>query len=334
MNIQTVSVILPIYNVEKYLPKSIESVINQTYKFLEIILVDDGSTDRCPEICDTYAEKDDRIKVIHKENGGLSSARNKGIEYAHGEYIYFLDSDDYIDNDLIEYCVKTIVKHNCDIVVFNHVIEDESENEIGISNFKKQEIITESSIERIKYISDILLRYTVGWNAWNRFYKSDIILNNKLFYPDNNIFFAEDQAFALRVSLFQRKLVVVEKRMYHYLQRTTSIMGSSKKPPLTKFVKLCLNFNDYVNSLDETTISNFNKYKNSIFSRFIINELNYSSENFEDSVARVIELSDNEKDYVIQWLKGAYNLWIFKIKRKTDIVYYLKIKKLLNRITK
>ena len=97
-----VSVIVPIYNVELYLERCIKSIINQTYRNLEIILVDDGSPDRCPQICDEWCAKDERVKVIHKDNAGLGMARNTGIEHATGEYVYFVDSDDYIDNDTIE----------------------------------------------------------------------------------------------------------------------------------------------------------------------------------------------------------------------------------------
>lgn len=110
-----VSVIIPVYNVEKYLDRCVESVVNQTYKNLEIILVDDGSPDNCPQICDEWAKKDSRIKVIHKKNGGPSEARNAGLEKSSGNYIAFVDSDDYLDLDCYE---KAILNNDCDLVVF------------------------------------------------------------------------------------------------------------------------------------------------------------------------------------------------------------------------
>ena len=109
-----ISIIVPIYNVELYLEKCIESIINQTYKNLEIILVDDGSTDSCGKICDEYAKKDNRIKVIHKINGGLSDARNKGMEIAKGKYIGFVDGDDYVASDMYETLYKFSVKNSLD----------------------------------------------------------------------------------------------------------------------------------------------------------------------------------------------------------------------------
>ena len=112
-----VSIIIPVYNVEKYLEKCIKSVLNQTYQNLEIILVDDGSKDKSAIICDEYMVKDNRITVIHKQNGGLSSARNAGIEVATGEAVFFLDSDDYISKECIEKLVKLMKKNSADISI-------------------------------------------------------------------------------------------------------------------------------------------------------------------------------------------------------------------------
>ena len=111
-----ISVIVPIYNVEKYLDKCIESIVNQTYKNLEIILVDDGSPDNCPAMCDAWAEKDSRIKVVHKENGGAGSARNAGLDVSSGEYIGFVDGDDYIDSDFYETLINKSRNGYYDIV--------------------------------------------------------------------------------------------------------------------------------------------------------------------------------------------------------------------------
>ena len=111
-----ISVIVPIYNVEKYLDRCVESIINQTYKNLEIILVDDGSPDNCTQMCDDYAKKDSRIRVVHKENGGLSDARNAGMEVATGEYVSFIDSDDYISLDFYETLFQTMIDNDSDIV--------------------------------------------------------------------------------------------------------------------------------------------------------------------------------------------------------------------------
>ena len=115
-----VSIVVPIYNVEKYLEQCIDSIINQTLKEIEIILVDDGSPDNCPQICDDYVKKDSRIKVVHKTNGGLSSARNAGIEIATGDYIGFVDSDDYIELDMYEKMYNIAIENNVDFVMSDY----------------------------------------------------------------------------------------------------------------------------------------------------------------------------------------------------------------------
>ena len=126
-----ISVIIPIYNVEKYLARCVDSIVNQTYKNLEIILVDDGSPDRCPQMCDDYVEKDSRIKVVHKNNGGLSDARNTGIAVATGEYISFIDSDDWIDLETYDLVLEKMLATNSQIGAFNL-------KSVSDSNFKTE----------------------------------------------------------------------------------------------------------------------------------------------------------------------------------------------------
>ena len=119
MNRDLISIIVPIYNVEKYLTECVDSIIKQTYKNLEIILVDDGSTDHSKDICDQYVKIDTRIRVIHKVNGGLSSARNAGIDIANGNYYMFIDSDDYIKEDMVELLYSVMIENQCDMTICN-----------------------------------------------------------------------------------------------------------------------------------------------------------------------------------------------------------------------
>ena len=121
-----ISIIVPVYKVEKYLDKCVNSIVGQTYKNLEIILVDDGSPDNCPAMCDEWAQKDSRIKVIHKKNGGLSSARNAGLDACTGDYIGFVDSDDWIEPDMYEYLLNIGMKNNADVSRCEFVIEAEN----------------------------------------------------------------------------------------------------------------------------------------------------------------------------------------------------------------
>ena len=169
-----ISIIIPVYKVEKYLNKCIDSVIGQTYKNLEIILVDDGSPDNCPRICNEYASIDKRAIVIHKENGGLSSARNAGLDIAKGEYIFFLDSDDYIAENTIERLYKALVLEKADIAIGNMT---------KINMLNKEEYKTSIDIKLFDFnnIDDFLLFFNsrIAWRApWAKLYKVAILKNN------------------------------------------------------------------------------------------------------------------------------------------------------------
>ena len=130
-----ISVVVPVYNVEEYLDQCVESLVGQTYKNLEVILVDDGSPDNCPAMCDEWAERDNRIKVIHKENGGVSSARNAALDIASGDYIGFVDSDDWIEPDMYEILIKNAKKYDADISrcagLFDYCDRSEEYNEVS-----------------------------------------------------------------------------------------------------------------------------------------------------------------------------------------------------------
>ena len=167
-----ISIIVPFYNVEKYAPKCIESIINQTYTNLEIILVDDGSPDTCGKICDDYALKDGRIKVIHKKNAGLSDARNVGIKEATGKYIGFVDGDDYIEKDMYKYLYNLIKENNADISIcgVEEVYEDGS-----IQDEKAKESIEILSKEDA--IKELLLDKKVRSHAWDKLYKRELFEN-------------------------------------------------------------------------------------------------------------------------------------------------------------
>ena len=153
------SIIVPIYNVEQYLERCIESIINQTYKNLEIILVDDGSKDNSGTIADTYASKDNRIKVIHKENGGLSDARNHGLDQSKGKYIMFIDSDDFIDSSMCEILFETAEKYFSDIVSCNYYIY-RNKNHISVHPMSIQEDEKVfSGIDILKYLTVKIVKF-------------------------------------------------------------------------------------------------------------------------------------------------------------------------------
>ena len=208
-----ISVIVPIYNVEKYLTKCIESIINQTYKNLEIILVDDGSPDKSPIICDEYAKKDNRIKVIHKKNGGLSDARNYGMSLATGEYISFIDSDDYIDEEMYEKMIFELINNDSDIVscAINNVYSDRIES----SYIEERVYDTELALK------NLILGRNLNQTVWNKLYKKDVI--NGILFEKGKI--NEDDFWTYQVFANSKKIITLNKPLYNYIHRESSIMG-------------------------------------------------------------------------------------------------------------
>ena len=216
-----VSVIVPVYKVEEFLPKCIDSILNQTFRDFELILVDDGSPDNCGTICDEYAAKDSRIVVIHQENSGLSSARNAGLDIATGKYIYFVDSDDTIRSNLLE-TVIPYLDSGGDLVVFNHerIYSDgkvmPSKHELGT--------LTISKSNRAGFYINTLLSYSIGWEAWNRVFRRDIVETNHLRFADNRRIFAEDLYFSLCYCAHVQKIISIPQLLYCYSVRENSIM--------------------------------------------------------------------------------------------------------------
>lgn len=213
MNNPLISIIVPIYNVEKYLQRCIESLLVQTYKNIEIILVNDGSTDSCADICNRYNIYDN-IKVINKQNGGLSSARNKGIELSRGEFILFIDSDDWCEPNMVEMMTKKIIEDQSDISICGYKIEY-SKSKFTIDkalNFKNE------SLNHL--IPDIIcqLDYQGMFNVvWNKMYKKQIILENNLFFELDGIP-GEDLLFNCEYFRYIRKISIVKECLYYYMR--------------------------------------------------------------------------------------------------------------------
>lgn len=214
-----VSVIIPVYKTEQYLSRCVESVIKQTYANLEIILVDDGSPDRCPEICDSFAEQDHRIKVIHKSNGGLSDARNAGIEAASGDYIAFVDSDDYIDSKMIEILLQCAIDMGADISVCNYYRVQED----GRTTYHKKAVI-EKEMTNLEAMEDIFTESNLcEVITWNKLYASSLFKDTGIRFPVGKIH--EDNFTTYKLFYEAHKVVYIDFPLYYYLQRGDSIMG-------------------------------------------------------------------------------------------------------------
>lgn len=216
---ELISVIVPVYNVEKYIRKSLDSIQNQTYKNLEIILVDDGSTDSSGTICDEYADKDERFKVIHKTNGGLSDARNAGVRASTGKFIGFVDSDDYIIPTMYEELKNAMEENSADIAVCNFETVDEEGKPIPEENtcFPVQDKVITGK-EAICNLSGP--RYTYWTTAWNRLYRRDVV--EQVSFPVGKIH--EDEFTAHLFYDKCEKVVGVSTTCYKYVVRANSIM--------------------------------------------------------------------------------------------------------------
>ena len=245
MNEELISIIVPVYKVEKYLERCINSVLNQTYTNIECIIIDDGSPDQCPEICDRYAFSDERVKVIHKKNGGLSSARNQGLDIAKGGYIAFVDSDDYIHPRMIELLYTNLKKTDADIAMCD--IEYVYDN-----NFEKKENISPVKAEVIdrKHLLEKLLQQYAGVYVvmCNKLYRKE--LWNQLRFPIGVLH--EDEAVIHDLFLRCNKCVSLNEKLYSYYQRSGSIMNSQKSDrDLLYYDMLADRFNKIQGIVDE-----------------------------------------------------------------------------------
>ena len=209
-----VSVIIPVYKVELYLQQCIESVINQSFQNLEIILVDDGSPDNCPQICDEYAKKDNRIKVIHKENGGLSDARNVGLDLATGDYIFFVDSDDFIATNCIQELTKEAQKGEYEVTIAKHASSFQPTRQKENS----KELTTNCQIAKAFCETDF------SPCAWNKLYKTKFIKDNSLRFFKGILF--EDQLWSLQWVTRASRICLLSNITYIYNTRSDSIMES------------------------------------------------------------------------------------------------------------
>lgn len=284
---ELISIVIPVYNVEKYLSRCIESVINQTYKNLDIILVDDGSTDNSGMICDEYANRDKRIRVIHKINVGLSSARNTGIEKCKGKYITFIDSDDWIELDFIEYMYEPFKTKNVDISISRLIVSYQNKNNKIINRKSKtypQLWISDKNIA----IEMLLYRKVFTNSACGKLYKKLIFDNIK--FPVGRIY--EDFAILYKIIDLCNCICIQEKSGYHYFVRDGSILNS-------KFKKKDLDLIDFSSKMINDISYKYPKCIKAAKARFLETNL--------ELFIKLI-LSNNYKDYLNEFETFSHNI--------------------------
>lgn len=242
-----ISVIVPVYNAEKYLDKCVESITNQTYSNLEIILVDDGSPDNCPARCDEWAKRDSRIRVIHKENNGAAAARNSGIEISTGQYIAFVDSDDYIENDMYLKMMEINQKYDCEMVMCDCVKESAEESNIFTHDIRsgfydKAQLVNE-------YFPQLLMKNDVNYPATISngviLFKKNLIDRIKLRYAEG-MRFSEDLLFGA-IAVYNANSFYYMKGIayYHYINNPNSVTHTEYVDKWTLLKALFLKINEY-----------------------------------------------------------------------------------------
>lgn len=298
-----VSLILPVYNVEKYLRQCIDSIISQSYENKEIILVDDGSKDNSPKICDEYSEKFDYIKVIHKENGGLSSARNEGIKYATGDYIIFVDSDDFIENNSLVRIMENINKNPVDVAFLEaqKVFTDGKTQPLG-DGFLREFVKGKSKEEVLKYLAT-LPKYPAA--AWSKIIKKD------LFYSGRDMFFkeglvSEDLDWCFNLILNAKTFDCYNFTYYNYRQgRKDSITNTIK---LKNLADLMYTFNKWQNEAEKL---------NDTEKKFVLYELAYEYPIILSVYAKV---KDKDKKKYYKDLKNGVKFLKLRKEKKYKLI--------------
>lgn len=321
-----ISIIVPVYNVEKYLKRCIESIIYQTYKDFEVILINDGSTDRSGLICDEYSKIDKRIKVVHKRNEGVSSARNCGIDSTRGKYILFIDSDDYIEKNLLK-IISEALEEEYDLIYFGYYMDFISENRS--LEMKCRNSLYYSNKDFLKDYKYFRGNYLFGY-VWNKLFRAEVIKNNNIYFEINT--FPEDLFFTFEAIKKCNKIKSLNYSLYHYIHRNNLTLSKQKrdKYEITKTI-----YKRTVGFLKELDCYNINAayvegtHIEDLIS-YIYSEL-MSSDNKLMHKYKKIKIISNElrkqnKNYYVynnNFYKIAYNLLKFKLIWGSIFLYYL-----------
>lgn len=321
-----ISIIIPVYNVELYVNKCIKSLVKQTYRNLEIILVNDGSTDKSGDICNDWVEYDSRIKVFHKENGGVSSARNLGLKKANGKYIMFVDPDDYCDILYVNKMYNTMKEYNSDITICSYFLD------YG-DNIKKNIYPVVSGLYSREEIFGMLFfgrkknrNGSMVTALWLGMFKKEIIDNAHIEF-DKYIRHEEDWLFFAEYFKYVKKVSIINEPLYYYFQRNDSVMHKYIKPSELSVKNTLYKLDKFRNIMNESNIDD-NIYKEGVNGRYIgfvkdISKLLFNDKNEDkikvkyDFLMYAIEKLDIESKLHINEKMGKVNkFWIWIIKHK------------------
>ncbi len=306
MHTPLVSIIVPIYKVEPYLRRCLDSIVNQTYTNLEIILVDDGSPDGCPQICDEYAVKDNRVVVIHKENGGLSDARNAGLDICKGEYIFFIDSDDFISKQAILTLYKACIEQNADIAIGNYQsFNKESEIQEEHTNAIFHHISFEDVMKKQLFHTHEFTQFVV---AWNKLIKTEIA--KKFPFPKGQL--CEDN-FTTFKYFYNSKAIFTKETTYYYQNREQSIVNQLRGTEEDYLISIKY-FQEKKSFLESHNFTNLAESFNERISEKMLNHYVLSNDKeIKDSISKSLKKVKLKKRPLLNFAIHHPNLWeIFK----------------------
>lgn len=321
------SIIVPIYKVEKYLPQCIESILSQTYTDFELILVDDGSPDNCPKICDEYAAKDNRIKVIHKENGGSVSARKLGVHFAKGDYICFVDGDDFIANDMLENYENVLSKQKVDIICTGYSRYYNENKIITVNQIIKSGFYSKNQlIEHIypKMLStEPFYTFYIAPTVWSKCFRRTICEESNNPIPEN-ISLGDDVAVVYHALLLANSINVIDYCGYMYRENPNSMTHTYDKKLYEKIKTLIIYLKDVVQKTNWQVKNQINEYTTMLLIHAKSNELQFN----------ITDTHHNKKQNLKQYLndplfKEALKKTKTKNKKIKFIIWCLKSKFLL-----
>ncbi len=303
-----VTVAIAAYNVEKFLIDGMNSVFNQTYENLEIILVDDGSTDNTPQMCDEIAKKDSRVVVFHKENGGLGSARNVGIDNANGKYIYFFDVDDTIEKELIDYNVEIAEKYNTEMNIFSFNVAFSDSNDTESVIFNEEYIDNNLRLKEV-YCEELLFVKHGNGFAWNKFYNLDFLKSKGYKFGNQRI--QQDEPFNMQLYPTLTSVYISSKPLYNYVIYSSGNNGNRYIPnKFDIFTDVYYNFcNFYKNwNLDSDRVKDYiyKRYYSGIINTLTINIHHKDNPMKTREKIRTIDSIINNKEVInaVEYLKN------------------------------
>lgn len=229
MSVPLVSIIIPVYNVEAYLHKCLNSILNQTMKDFEVILIDDGSTDKSNDILKYYCSKYKNFKLIEKNNSGVSESRNIGLKHATGKFISFIDSDDFVSPIFLERLCNCAKKTNADIVSCNYYINNSANNKNHAYPIK----LKSNVYEKPKILRALIYDTRIHYHVWNKLFKRSIIINNNITFPDMCF---EDTEFTIKAFYFSSKIAVINETLYYYVKRNSSLVSNISEKKLNDYL--------------------------------------------------------------------------------------------------